>query len=126
MNMLMHTDFLHVAPVDVARFYMRTGGIGMLPIDIPCVVENYGIITRRDVVLSSGALLLLRHLRDVARELSVVSFVASSLRICLRSSGSMAGVTFRCVLIGPCAPVRGGCAATQRIRNREPCRYSAR
>ena len=34
MNMLMHTDFLHVVPVDVARFYMRTGEIGMLPIEI--------------------------------------------------------------------------------------------
>ena len=69
MNMLMHTDFLHVVPVEVARFYMRSGEIAMLPIEIPCVVENYGIITRRDVMLSPGAQLLLGHVRAVAAEI---------------------------------------------------------
>ena len=69
MNMLMDTDFVHVVPVDVARFYMRTGEIAMLPIEIPCPMENYGIVLRRDQFLSPGAHLLLRHVRDVASEL---------------------------------------------------------
>ena len=69
MNMLMDTDFVHVVPVDVARFYMRTGEIAMLPIEIPCPMENYGIVLRRDQFLSPGAHLLLRHVRDVAGEL---------------------------------------------------------
>ncbi|WP_212635092.1 LysR family transcriptional regulator [Aliiruegeria lutimaris] len=69
MNMLMHTDFLHAVPVDVASFYMRTGEIAMLPINIPCAVENYGIISRRDAIASPGALLLLRHVREVAAEI---------------------------------------------------------
>lgn len=69
MNLLMHTDFLHIVPIDVARFYMRSGEIAMLPIDIPCEVENYGIVTRRDVVPSPGAQLLLKHVREVAVEI---------------------------------------------------------
>ncbi len=40
-----------------------------VPIEIPCAVENYGIITRCDAILSPGAVLLLRHVREVAEEI---------------------------------------------------------
>ena len=68
MNMLLHTDFVHIVPVDVAHFYMRSGEIAMLPITVDCPMENYGIILRRDQILSPGANLLLKHVRDVAGE----------------------------------------------------------
>ncbi|SDI79509.1 LysR family transcriptional regulator [Propionivibrio dicarboxylicus] len=69
MNMLIHTDFLHIVPVDVAAFYMRSGEIARLPIDVPCTMENYGIIQRRDQLPAPGTHLLLKHIRDVAAEI---------------------------------------------------------
>lgn len=70
MNMLIHTDFLHIVPVDVAHFYMRSGEIAILPIEVPCTMENYGIILQRDQFLAPGAHLLLKHMRDVAAGIS--------------------------------------------------------
>jgi DNA-binding transcriptional LysR family regulator len=69
MSLLQQTDFLHVMPVEVARYYVATGELAILPIDIPCRMERFGIITSRDQVLSEGANLLLRHIRAVAAEI---------------------------------------------------------
>jgi len=69
LNLLLQTDFLHVVPVDVARFYARSGDIAMLPVAIPCPMENYGIVLHRDHLLSPGAQLLLKHVREVAAEI---------------------------------------------------------
>lgn len=69
MSLLQQTDFLHVMPVEVARYYVDTGELAILPIDIPCRMERFGIITSRDQVLSEGANLLLRHIRAVAAEI---------------------------------------------------------
>ncbi len=66
MSLLQQTDFLHVMPVEVANYYVATGELAILPIEIPCRMERFGIITSRDQVLSEGAHLLLRHLRAVA------------------------------------------------------------
>lgn len=69
MSLLQQTDFLHVMPVEVARYYVGTGELAILPIDIPCRMERFGIITSRDQLLSQGANLLLRHIRAVAAEI---------------------------------------------------------
>lgn len=68
-GLLLQTDFLHVMPLEVARFYARTGELKILPIQIPCHMENFGIITSRDQLLSGGASLVLRHVRAVAAEI---------------------------------------------------------
>ena len=65
-SLLQQTDFLHVMPMDAARHYVQSGELAQVPIDLPCKMENYGIITHRNHVLSPGANLLLRHIRDVA------------------------------------------------------------
>ena len=65
-SLLQQTDFLHVMPMDAARYYVQSGELALVPIEIPCKMESYGIITHRNHVLSPGANLLLRHIRDVA------------------------------------------------------------
>ena len=69
MGLLLQTDFLHVIPSEVAQYYVSTGELAILPIQIPCHMENFGIITSRDRLLSGGASLLLRHIRAVAAEI---------------------------------------------------------
>lgn len=68
-SLLQQTDFLHVMPVDVARYYVHSNELAMLPIALPCKMDSFGIIMRRDHVLSPGAHLLLKHVRDVAAEI---------------------------------------------------------
>ena len=68
-SLLSQTDFLHVMPLEVARYYVSAGELSILPIDIPCRMEHFGIITSRNRVMSAGANLLLRHLRAVAADI---------------------------------------------------------
>lgn len=68
-SLLQQSDFLHVMPFDVARYYVSSNELAMLPIDLPCKMDNFGIIMRRDHVLSPGAQLLLEHVRAVAAEI---------------------------------------------------------
>jgi len=64
--LLQQTDFLHVMPVEVARYYVASGELSMLPVALPCNMDSYGLIMRSDHVLSPSANLLLRHIRRVA------------------------------------------------------------
>ena len=64
--LLQQTDFLHVMPVEVARYYVASGELSILPVELPCNMDSYGLIMRSDHVLSPGANLLLRHIRSVA------------------------------------------------------------
>lgn len=68
-SLLQQTDFLHVMPVDVARYYAQSGELAMLPIELPCKMDSFGLIMRRDHVLSPGAQLLLKHVRAIATEI---------------------------------------------------------
>jgi DNA-binding transcriptional LysR family regulator len=68
-SLLQQTDFLHVMPVDVARYYVNSNELAMLPIELPCKMDSFGIIMRRDHVLSPGAQRLLGQVREVAAEI---------------------------------------------------------
>ncbi|NDP38101.1 MAG: LysR family transcriptional regulator [Rhodoferax sp.] len=65
-SLLQQTDFLHVMPLEVAHYYVRSGELAILPIDLPCKMDSFGIIMRRDQLLSPGANLLLQHVRAIA------------------------------------------------------------
>lgn len=65
-GLLQQTDFLHVMPVEVARYYVASNELSILPVALPCNMDSYGLIMRSDHVLSPGANLLLRHIRRVA------------------------------------------------------------
>jgi DNA-binding transcriptional LysR family regulator len=69
LSLLQQTDFLHVMPAEVARYYVQSNELAMLPIDLPCKMDSFGIIMRRDHVLSPGANLLLKHVRALAAEI---------------------------------------------------------
>ncbi len=65
-SLLQQTDFLHVMPVDVARYDVQSGELAIVPIELPCKMDSFGIIMRRDHVLSPGAQRLLTQVRAIA------------------------------------------------------------
>lgn len=68
-SLLQQTDFIHVMPLDVARYYVQSSELAILPIDLPCKMDSFGILMRRDQLLSPGATLLLKHVRAIAAEI---------------------------------------------------------
>lgn len=65
-SLLQQTDFMHVMPTEIARYYVDSGELAILPFELPCSMGSFGIITRPGHELSPGAQLLLRHVRQVA------------------------------------------------------------
>jgi DNA-binding transcriptional LysR family regulator len=67
--LLQHTDSLHVMPLEVAQYYASLNVMRILPIELPCKMDAFGIIRQRDHLLSPGADLLLRAVRAAAAEI---------------------------------------------------------
>jgi len=67
--LLQQTDSLHVMPLEVARYYASLNVLHILPIELPCKMDAFGIIRQRDHLLSPGAELLLRAVRAAAAEI---------------------------------------------------------
>ena len=65
-GLLQQSDFLHAMPLEVALDYQRFGQLKILPIDLPCQMDAFGIITQRDQILSPGASILLQAVRQTA------------------------------------------------------------
>lgn len=67
--LLAQTDSLHVMPVEVARYYASLKVLAILPIELPCRMDAFGIITREGHLMSPGARQLLQQVRLAARDL---------------------------------------------------------
>ena len=67
--LLQETDALHVMPLEVAQYYASLNVIRILPIELPCKMDAFGIIRQQDHLLSPGADLLLRAVREAASDL---------------------------------------------------------
>jgi DNA-binding transcriptional LysR family regulator len=67
--LLQQTDALNVMPIAVAKYYASQGVLNILPIELPVRMDAYGIVTVDGHLLSPGAEMLLRCVRDVAAEL---------------------------------------------------------
>ena len=67
-RMLQRTDLLGVLASDVARYYAEHGLIALLPIQLPCKMDAFGLITRSDRLLSPAAKVMLRALETAARD----------------------------------------------------------
>jgi DNA-binding transcriptional LysR family regulator len=67
--LLQQTDSLHVMPVEVARFYESLNILSILPIELPCKMDAFGIIMLREHLPSPSATVLLTAIREVAREI---------------------------------------------------------
>lgn len=67
--LLQATDMLHVMPLEVAQYYASLNVLSILPIELPCKMDAFGIIRQQDHLLSPGADLLLKAVRAVAQDL---------------------------------------------------------
>jgi DNA-binding transcriptional LysR family regulator len=67
--LLQQTDSLHVMPIEVAQYYASLNVMRILPIELPCKMDAFGIIRHQDHLLSPGADLLLRAVRAAAKEM---------------------------------------------------------
>jgi DNA-binding transcriptional LysR family regulator len=64
--MLQQSDFIAVVPTDVARYYASYGMVAVLPIQLSCTMDAFGIIMRKDWLLSPAAKVVLRALKTAA------------------------------------------------------------
>ena len=67
--LLLHTDSLHVMPLDVARHHAQLGILAILPVEMHIKMDGFGIITRRNHLLSPGATAVRDAIRIAAREI---------------------------------------------------------
>jgi DNA-binding transcriptional LysR family regulator len=65
-KMLQESDFITVVPADVARYYASYGMVATLPIELSCTMDAFGIILRKDYLLSPAAKVVLRALKTAA------------------------------------------------------------
>lgn len=73
-KMLQQSDYLAVVPTDVARYYADHGIVSILPIELSCSMDAFGIITRTDWLLSPAAKIMLRALKSSAAPVYGVEF----------------------------------------------------
>lgn len=69
LSLLLHTDSLHLMPLEVARYYAQLNILSIVPIEVPVKMDGFGIITRRNHLLSPSAALVLDAIRTAGREL---------------------------------------------------------
>ncbi|CAM4247300.1 LysR substrate-binding domain-containing protein [Bordetella muralis] len=62
-SLLERSDMLAVLTIDVARYYSACGLVATLPLPMPCQMDDYGLITRNDRLLSPATARLLEILR---------------------------------------------------------------
>lgn len=66
-RMLQQSDLLCVMATDVARYYAAHGILTLVPLPMACQMDDFGLITRSDRLLSPGARLLLMALRTACQ-----------------------------------------------------------
>jgi len=77
-SMLQMSDALNVMSADVAQRYQELGLLAILPVELDCRMDPFGIIRRRDHVLTPGAELLLQAIRREAAAAPPVAAPAST------------------------------------------------
>jgi DNA-binding transcriptional LysR family regulator len=65
-KMLQESDFIAIVPTEVARYYASFGMIAILPIQLSCTMDAFGISLRTDRLLSPAAKVVLRALKMAA------------------------------------------------------------
>jgi len=54
---------------DVARYYAAHGMVAILPVPMDCQMDDFGIITRADGLLTPAASVMMETLRQVSAEI---------------------------------------------------------
>jgi DNA-binding transcriptional LysR family regulator len=65
-KMLQQSDLIGVVATDVARYYADHGLVALLPIELPCKMDAFGLITRTDRLLSPAATVMLEAIKAAA------------------------------------------------------------
>ena len=65
-RMLQQSDMVAVLATDVARYYASHGIVSLLPLNMPCHMDAFGIITRTDRLLSPAARVMMKALKTAA------------------------------------------------------------
>jgi len=68
-SLLQQTDSLHVIPVEVAQYFTSLNALSILPMELPCKMDAFGIIMQKDSILSPSATILLDEVRRLAKEM---------------------------------------------------------
>jgi DNA-binding transcriptional LysR family regulator len=63
-RMLQQSDMVGVLATEVANYYASHGLLSILPMDMPCHMDAFGLITRTDRLLSPGAKVLMKALKQ--------------------------------------------------------------
>lgn len=66
-RMLQQSDLVAVLAADVAQYYARHGMVALLPVQLPCQMDGFGLITRQDRLLSPAAKAMLGALQSAAQ-----------------------------------------------------------
>ncbi|MES2075222.1 MAG: LysR substrate-binding domain-containing protein [Pseudomonadota bacterium] len=67
-ELLRQSDLLHAFPRELAHNYARLKLFAIVPVELPCQMDAFGIITRQNQLLSPGARMLLDAVRSVAAD----------------------------------------------------------
>jgi DNA-binding transcriptional LysR family regulator len=62
-RMLQQSDMIAVLATEVARYYASHGIVSILPLDVPCHMDAFGIITHTDRLLSPAAQIMMNALK---------------------------------------------------------------
>ncbi|CAM2185152.1 HTH-type transcriptional regulator GbpR [Paraburkholderia sacchari] len=68
-RVLEQSDMIAVLTEDVARYYATHGMVAVLPLPMDCQMDDFGIITRADRLLSPAAQIMIDVLREVSAEI---------------------------------------------------------
>jgi DNA-binding transcriptional LysR family regulator len=63
-RMLQQSDMVGVLATEVSNYYASHGLMAKLPIELPCHMDAFGLITRTDRLLSPGAKVLMKALKQ--------------------------------------------------------------
>jgi DNA-binding transcriptional LysR family regulator len=67
-KMLEQSDLIGVVAADVALYYQEHGLVAILPVELPCKMDAFGLITRTDRLLAPAAEVMLRAVKAAAAE----------------------------------------------------------
>ena len=65
-RMLQQSDMIAVLATDVARYYASHGIVSLLPMELNCHMDAFGIITRTDRLLSPAAKVMMKALKTAS------------------------------------------------------------
>ena len=77
-SMIEASEMIAVVPHDVAQHFAKYGMVTILPMELPTLMVNPGMITRKSKILSPSAQKLLNYLKQYGKVLSAIPGAAES------------------------------------------------